>query len=111
MYIVMTLAIVANILSILIFLVGLFYNFEQPKVKAVYGYVIAGCVIPYLLLLSFVGIYELILKHNLYSFILFLCVISPFVIGKLVKYETLKKYTVIQIICFIVSLVTLFLKF
>jgi hypothetical protein len=45
----------------------------------------------------------------LYCLILFLCVISPFVIGKLVRYETLKKYTIIQIAFYIVSLITLFL--
>ena len=111
MHIVVTLGIIANILSIIVFLIGLFYNFQQPKVKAVYGYTIAGCVIPYLVLLSIIGAYGLVVNHNLYSLILLFCVASPFIIGKLVKYETLKLYTFIQIICFVVSLVTLLLRF
>ena len=111
MYIITKLGIIANILAILVLLIGLFYNFEQPKIKAAYGYSIAACFIPYLVLLTFVGLYSLIVNHNLYSFILFFCVVSPFIIGKLVKYETLKKYTVVQIVCFCVSLITLLLQY
>lgn len=111
MHLVVELGVIVNALAIFILLVGLFYNFEQPKIKAVYGYSIAACVIPYLVLLILIGMYGLVVNHNLYSLIVFLCVISPFVIGKLVKYETLKKYTFIQILCFCVSLVTLLIKF
>ena len=111
MYIITKLGIIANILAILVLLIGLFYNFEQPKIKAAYGYSIAACFIPYLVLLTFVVLYGLIVNHNLYSFILFFCVVSPFIIGKLVKYETLKKYTVVQIVCFCVSLITLLLQY
>lgn len=110
MYLVVQLAIAINIISIIVLLFGLFYNFGQPKIKAVYGYTITGCFIAYMVVLSIVAIYGLITKNNLYGFILLLCVISPFVIGKFVKYETLKKYTVVQIVCFVLSLVTLFLK-
>jgi hypothetical protein len=111
MYLIVSLAIIINIISIIVLSFGLFYNFEQPKIKAVYGYTIAGCLISYMVVLSLIAIYGLIAKHNLYGLILLLCVISPFVIGKFVKYETLKIYTIVQIMCFIASLVTLFLKF
>ena len=111
MHIVTGLGVIANILAILVLIVGLFYNFEQPKIKAVYGYFIAACFIPYLVLLTIIGIYALVVNHNLYSLILFLCVVSPFIIGKLVKYETLKKYTIVQIVCFVISLVTLLLQY
>jgi hypothetical protein len=111
MHLALLLAIIVNIASIIILAIGLFHNFEQPKSKAVYGYSIAGCFISYIIMLSLVGIYGLIRTHNFYSLILLLCVISPFIIGKLVKFETLKKYTVIQIICFIISLSTMLLKF
>ena len=107
MHIVTGLGIIANILAILVLIVGLFYNFEQPKIKAVYGYSIAACFIPYLVLLTIIGI----VNHNFYSLILFFCVVSPFIIGKLVKYETLKKYTIVQIFCFVISLVTLLLQY
>ena len=111
MHIVTLSAIFVNLITIIVLLIGLFYKFEQPKTKAVYGYSIAGCFIVYIVLLCFLGLYKLIVNHNLYSFVLFLCVISPFVIGRLVKYETLKKYTVVQIMCFLVSLITLLIKF
>ena len=111
MYIVLISAIIINILSIIILLIGLFYNFKQPKNKAIYGYLVAGCMLLYIITLSLPLIYGLLEKHYLYSFILFLCIISPFIIGKRVKYETLKKYTTVQIICYFVSLITLLLKF
>ncbi len=107
MHIILTSAIIINILAIVVLLIGLFYNFEQPKNKALYGYVMAGSLLLYIFLLSLVGIYGLVVEHNLYFALLFLCVISPFVIGKFVKYETLKRYTAAQIMCFIVSLVIL----
>ena len=111
MYIVLTSAIIVNILTILIFLAGLFYNFKQPKNKAMYGYLMVGGVILYIITLSTVLIYGFLGKHYLYSSILFLCIISHFIIGKLVKYETLKKYTTTQIMCYVVSLITLLLNF
>ena len=111
MYIVLISAIIVNILSIVMLLIGLFYNFKQPKNKAIYGYLIAGCMLYYIITLSLALIYGFFGKHYLYSFVLFLCVISPFIIGKLVKYETLKKYTIVQIMCYVVSLATLLLKF
>ena len=104
-------AIIVNILSIIMLLIGLFYNFKQPKNKALYGYLIAGCMLLYIITLSLALIYDVFGKHYLYSFILFLCIMSHFVIGKLVKYETLKKYTTVQIMCYVVSLITLLLNF
>lgn len=111
MRIIETLAVIANILSVIILLIGLFYNFKQPKNKAVYGYLIAGCMIFYILTIGLALIYGFIGKHYLYGFILFLCIISHFIIGKLVKYETLKKYTIVQIMCYVVSLFTLLSNF
>lgn len=111
MYIVLISTIIVNILSILMLLIGLFYNFKQPKNKAMYGYLIIGCMLLYIATLSLALLYGFWRKHYLYSFILFLCIISHFIIGKLVKYETLKKYTTYQIICYVVSLVTLLLNF
>ena len=111
MYIVLISAIIVNILSIIMFLIGLFYNFKQPKNKAVYGYLIAGCIFLYIITLSVALIYGFFGKLYLYSFVLFLCIISHFIIGKLVKYETLKKYTNVQIMCYVLSLITLLLNF
>ena len=111
MYIVLISAIIVNIISIIMLLLGLFYNFKQPKNKAIYGYLIAGCMLLYIITISLASIYGLLGKHYLYCLILFLCVISHFIIGKFVKYETLKKYTIAQIMCYVVSLITLLLNF
>ena len=108
MYIVLISAIIANILSIIMLLIGLFYNFKQPQNKAMYGYLITGCMLLYIITISLTLVYGFFGKHYLYSFVLFLCIISHFIIGKLVKYETLRKYTTTQIMCYIVSLITLF---
>ncbi len=110
MYIILP-AIIVNILSIIILSVGIFYNFENPRGKAIYGYFVVGSMLLYIISLCFAVIYGLFMKHNFYSYILILCIISPFIIGKLVKYETLKKYTIAQVACFIVSLAILLLKF
>lgn len=111
MRIIELLAIIVNILSAIVLLIGLFYNFKQPKNKAIYGYLLAGCMLFYIIILGLALIYGFLEKHYLYSLVLFLCVISPFIIGKFVKYETLKKYTTAQIMCYIVSLITLLLNF
>ena len=108
MYLVLISAIIVNILSIIMLPIGLLYNFKQPKNKAAYGYLITACMILYIITLSIALIYGFLEKHYLYSFVLFLCIISHFIIGKLVKYETLKKYTIIQIMFYVISLITLF---
>ncbi len=107
MYIVLISAIIVNILSIGMLSIGLLHNFKQPKYKAIYGYLIAGCMLLYIITLSLVLIHDFIGKHYLYGFVLFLCILSHFIIGKLVKYKTLKKYTTVQIMCYIISLITL----
>ena len=111
MYIVLTSAIIVNILSVIMLLVGLLYTFKQPKNKAQYGYLIAGCMVFYIVTIGLASIYGFFAKRYLYGFILFLCIISHFIIGKLVKYETLKKYTIVQIMVYVVSLVTLLSSF
>ena len=104
---IITTGIIINILSIIVLLIGLFHKFEHPKHKAMFGYTVVGSMLIYILLLSIIAIYELFAKHNLYSLILFLCVIAPFVIGKLVNYNSLRKYTIIQIWCYLTSLIIL----
>ena len=107
MSIITTATIVLNILAILVLCIGLFFRIENPKSKAVYGYAIAGGMIPYMLALSIYVLADVIINRHFWSILLILCVISPFIIGKLVRYETLKKYTFIQSLCFCVSLVVL----
>lgn len=110
MHIIFFLTIIANVLSILILLIGLLYNFKQPKNKAIFGYSVVGSMLAYIVFLGLVVISWGISNLDLYCIVLVLCIISPFVLGKLVRYETLKKYTVLQIMFFTISLVILLLK-
>ena len=107
MYIAITLAIIVNILTVIVLLIGLHHKFEQPKNKAMFGYTVVGSLFLYILLLGIIAIYELFAEHNLYTLILFLCVILPFIIGKLVNYNTLKKYTITQLLSCLFSLIIL----
>jgi len=109
MYIVKLSAIIVNIIAIVVLLIGLLHDFVLPKNKAVFGYTVAGSMIMYLGFISLVLIYGLIVNPKLYCIVLFLCVIAPFIIGKLVKYETRKYYTAVQIMTYVVSLIVLFL--
>lgn len=107
MYIGLISAIIVNILTVIVLLIGLFYKFEQPKNKAIFGYTVVGSMLIYIVLLGIIAVYELFTGNTLYSLILFLCAISPFIIGKLVNYNSLKKYTIIQILCCLASLIIL----
>ena len=102
---------IINIIAIIVLLIGLFHDFKNPKSKAIFGYFVAGSLFLYVVMMCIATIYGLFIKPDLYCLVLFLCTISPFIIGKLVKFATLKKYTIIQIICFILSLSILLLKF
>lgn len=110
MYLIIHLTIFVNIIAIVGLLIGLFYNFVQPKEKAIFGYFVVGSMLAYIILMCLVAIRRLIVNPDLWCLILALCIISPFVVGKLVRYETLKKYTIIQILFFLVSLVILLIK-
>ena len=107
MYIILTAAIFVNVLLVTMLSIGLFYKFENPKNKAMFGYTVVASLLIYILLLGIIAIYKLFAEYNLYSLILFLCVVLPFIIGKLVNYNSLKKYTIIQILCCLVSLIIL----
>lgn len=111
MRIVLSSAIIVNLIAIILLLVGVFCNFKNPKNKAIFGYFVAGSIIMYIITLSIALLCELMIMPNYYCIGIFLCLISPFIIGKLVKYKTLKKYTFIQIICFSISLTALLINY
>jgi hypothetical protein len=98
---------VINLLLITALLVGLFHRFEIPKHKAAFGYIVTASMLIYILLLSSIAIYRLIVTHDIYSLILLLCALSPFITGKFATYNTLKAYTIIQILCCLCSLIIL----
>jgi len=108
MKIITDIAVFFNIIILIVLLFGLFFKFKKPKRKATYGIIMAISMISYLFTLSVVIALGIILKHNFNILYLVLCVISPFIIGYFIKYETLKKYTVIQIVFFAASLIFLF---
>lgn len=95
---------ISNIFAILVLLFGLFYQFNNPKSKAAYGYWLFGSMVIYMLFLSLYIVYSAAFKHDFYSLMYVLCLVSPFIIGHFVKYETLKRYTILQILFFSVSL-------
>lgn len=111
MHIITALAVIVNIITIIVLLTGLLHTFKQPKNKAIYGYFVAISMLVCIFVLGLVAVYCLFVNNILSSLILILCVVSPFIIGKLVKYETLKKYTALQIVCFAASLVVLLVSF
>ena len=97
--------IVVNIILIAILLTALFYSFKTPKNKAMFGYAIVGGLLLYLVFLGLYIILELLIKQNFNVLYLIVCLLSPFVIGYFVKYNTLKKYTFIQILFLFSSLI------
>ena len=108
MKIITFLTLISNFLTIFILLFGLLYKFKNPKNKAKYGIVLACIMLAYTILLSLFILFNTLLKQNFLTMLLIFCVVSPFIIGSLVKFETLKKYTILQILCFSISLVYLF---
>lgn len=104
---IITTGIIINILLVIVLLIGLFHSFEKPKHKAVFGYTVTASMLIYILLLCFIAIYSLFVSNKLYSMILFLSAIFPFIIGKLASYKTLKIFTIIQILCCLFSLIIL----
>ena len=95
---------ILNIVAILVLCAGMFVSFKKPKNKANFGYVLVGSVLLYMVSLFVLIIFSLFFNPNMG--IVFLCVsfVSPFVIGRLVEHKTLKKYTIIQILCFALGL-------
>ena len=110
MRIVTYLALIINILTILVFITALFGKFNNPKHQAVFGYVMVGTIITYLIFMGLYLVASLIFAHNLSALWMLLFMAAPFVIGILVKFETLKLFTVLQILTFCASLLFIFLS-
>lgn len=104
MTIISNLAVLSNILIIIVFICGLFYEFKKPQYKAAFGYLMVGALLFYIILLS---LFVILNRYNHLTLILVLCALMPFIIGRLVDYNSLKKYTIIQILSCLVSLIIL----
>jgi hypothetical protein len=102
---ILNITILFNLFVISVFIPGLFLKFENPNSKAVYGYTMAFGMLLYIItiLLFIITNY----KNSYVYAVLIFCLLSPFIIGKLVSYKTLKIYTIFQIICFFASFIIL----
>ena len=108
-YMLYLLTIINILLIILLFVCYLYSNKEvvQPKLKAILGLYLCGIMIIYLFMLTFVGIYGIVV-HKYKLLILFIFVFVPFVIGNFATYKTVAKYTFIQLFVALVNLLFLF---
>lgn len=104
-------ALFINIITILLFS-GLYFISRKddvlPKQKALWSSFSGAGLFLYLVsfgILTFEGI----IKQNPLMFSLALFFFIPFVIGKKASYETLKKYLILQIFVFVLSLLVLFI--
>lgn len=98
------LTILVNLISVLFLIMGFVYEFKTPDKKALFGYYLIGSMFIFLVFLSLFILAEIIIIHNYNIIPFFICLISPYVIGYLAKYNTYKFYTIIQIIIFLINL-------
>jgi len=95
-----------NIVAILLFAVGLFFVCDKEvntKHKAMLGVAMAITLALYILLLSLVAIF-FALQGKIVALALILFVVVLFPLGHYSKYETVKIFTILQILCFVLSL-------
>ena len=111
MRLVLYLSILVNIMTFISFMIGFAFTFKEdfnPKHIAKLGVVIGIITIIYLIFLSLVVISGCITgNYSVLSLLLF--IISPFIIGHYVKYETIRQYSIIQLFSFALSLFVLFI--
>jgi len=109
MNILIKIALITNIIQIILFLSGtilLFYKHATPKTRADVATANAIVLLMYFACFSVLLIEGFLKGETIYlASIIFL--IAPFIIGKLVRYQTLKKYSIIQFLVFSLSLVYL----
>lgn len=104
-------SVIVNILIILLFSVLYFIKDEtEPKHKALLSSLSGAALLLYLILFVIISVFGIIIKDIfLSSFVIF--AVIPFVIGKMASFETLKKYLLLQIFSFVLSLIFLIIIF
>ena len=106
-------AICINIIAILLFTGLYFINLKEevsPKQKALWSSASGAALFLYLIFISVLFVIGLI-KQNYFLISLSAFLVIPFIIGKRVRYETLRKYLLLQIFFFITSLALLVIMF
>ena len=102
--------IIINFVVALSFAIGFIMNFKSgvnPKHKALVGLIIGISTTVYLAGLIALSIIYICLNKLLLSGVFLFFAMIPFIIGYLVKYDTLKKYSYWQLVFFIGSLLIL----
>ncbi len=104
-------SLVVNILIIILFSVLYFIKGEtEPKQKALRSSLSGAALLLYLILFVIISVFGVIKKDILlFSSLIFAFI--PFIIGKMASFETLRKYLILQIFSFVLSLIFLIIIF
>ena len=97
-------AIIMNTLTILFFSLGLAFKIKNIKPNVMLGYLIAFGLLICIILNIVICLLNIYFSKYLNSFILVILSIIPFIIGYKVKFETLRLYTVLQILNLLINL-------
>ena len=110
----LNIALLVNLILILIFSLDIIVIKKDLFTHKTKGDISAVLVFFFILYLGLISIYIFLnttIIHSLNGLLLIFYIIAPFIIGKYAKYKTLMKYSIIQLLCFVSSFITLmFLK-
>lgn len=99
-------SVTVNIVLILLFVSVCVINFKEntnPKLRAKFGTILGAVLLLYLILLITLSVIGLV-QNNSVMQCLFVFAVIPFCIGHFVTYKTLKIFSVIQLIAFVLNL-------
>lgn len=99
-------SVTVNIVLILLFVAVCVINFREnsnPKLRAKLGTLLGAVLFLYLIFLITLSVIGFV-KHNFIMSGLFVFAVIPFVIGHFVSYKTLKIFSLIQLIAFVLNL-------
>lgn len=104
-------SILNNILLLGVFLSAQFvvFNKNLPKIKAALGAILAILFFFYIALFLALSFVEIFNKNFLLALLFVVFAASPFIVGKYVKFKTLKLFSMLQLFGFLISLFVLFL--
>ncbi len=96
-----------NLITLFFFVVLYIINLKQdttPKQKAVWATLTGTFLLFYILCDLLMALITILPPHNFFFLFFAIFAIIPFLIGRVVTYETLKKYLFIQIFALILNL-------
>ncbi len=95
---------ITGILFIVLFSVRVFYKFKSAQILSIFVTIVAIMLFLYILSCFAMSVF---CPNYFNKFMMLMFGLSPFIIGRLAVYEKLKKYSAIQVLCVILSLVFL----